>query len=171
MAETYDAIIIGGGVMGASIISNLATIGMTKTVLLEKSTIGAGSTGRSSGAIRMHYSTAVNASLAHESLKVFTNFSDIVGGDAGFVKTGYMVFAPSEAEEGFRENISMQQTVGISTREIDQKQAAELAPAFDIAEDELIAWEEESGHADPSATALAYINHARAQGALSLIHI
>ena len=79
MAETYDAIIIGGGVMGASIISNLATIGMTKTVLLEKSTIGAGSTGRSSGAIRMHYSTAVNASLAHESLKVFTNFSDIVG--------------------------------------------------------------------------------------------
>ena len=165
MAETYDAIIIGGGVMGASIISNLATIGMTKTVLLEKSTIGAGSTGRSSGAIRMHYSTAVNASLAHESLKVFTNFSDIVGGDAGFVKTGYMVFAPSEAEEGFRENISMQQTVGISTREIDQKQAAELAPAFDLSEDELIAWEEESGHADPSATALAYINHARAQGA------
>ena len=165
MTETCDAIIIGGGVMGASIISNLATSGVTNTILLEKSTIGAGSTGRSSGAIRMHYSTKVNATLAHESLKVFTNFSDLVGGEVGFVKTGYMVFAPSEASQAFRENISMQQEVGISTREIDHKEAAELAPAFKIAETEHIAWEDDSGHADPSATALAYINHARANGA------
>jgi len=165
MTETCDAIIIGGGVMGASIISNLSSSGVTKTILLEKSTIGAGSTGRSSGAIRMHYSTKVNASLAHESLKVFANFSDLVGGDVGFVKTGYMVFAPSEASQVFRENISMQQDVGISTKEIDHKEAAELAPVFKISEGEHIAWEDDSGHADPSATALAYINHARANGA------
>ena len=113
----------------------------------------------------MHYSTKVNASLAHESLKVFTNFSDIVGGDVGFVKTGYMVFAPSKAAQAFRENISMQQAVGISTRVIDHKEATELAPVFKIAEGEHIAWEDDSGHADPSATALAYINHARANGA------
>ena len=113
----------------------------------------------------MHYSSQVNASLAHESLKVFANFSDLVGGDVGFVNTGYMVFAPPEATQGFRENISMQQSVGISTREIDHDEAAELAPAFKIAEGEQVAWEEDSGHADPSATALAYINHARACGA------
>ena len=71
MKTTCEAIVIGGGVMGASILSNLASAGVTNTILLEKSTIGAGSTGRSSGAIRMHYSTQVNASLAHESLKVF----------------------------------------------------------------------------------------------------
>ena len=113
----------------------------------------------------MHYSTKVNASLAHESLKVFTNFSDIVGGDVGFVKTGYMVFAPSKAAQAFHENISMQQAVGISTRVIDHKEATELAPVFKIAEGEHIAWEDDSGHADPSATALAYINHAWANGA------
>jgi len=165
MKTTCEAIVIGGGVMGASILSNLAAAGVTNTILLEKSTIGAGSTGRSSGAIRMHYSTQVNASLAHESLKVFANFSDLIGGDVGFVNTGYMVFAPSEATQGFRENISMQQSVGISTREIDHDEAAELAPAFKIAEGEQVAWEKDSGHADPSATALAYINHARACGA------
>jgi len=103
--------------------------------------------------------------LAHESLKVFANFSDLIGGDVGFVNTGYMVFAPSEATQGFRENISMQQSVGISTREIDHDEAAELAPAFKIAEGEQVAWEKDSGHADPSATALAYINHARSCGA------
>ena len=165
MKTTCEAIVIGGGVMGASILSNLAAAGVTNTILLEKSTIGAGSTGRSSGAIRMHYSTQVNASLAHESLKVFANFSDLVGGDVGFVNTGYMVFAPPEATQGFRENISMQQSVGISTREIDHDEAAELAPAFKIVEGEQVAWEKDSGHADPSATALAYINHARACGA------
>ena len=165
MKTTCEAIVIGGGVMGASILSNLAAAGVTNTILLEKSTIGAGSTGRSSGAIRMHYSTQVNASLAHESLKVFANFSDLVGGDVGFVNTGYMVFAPPEATQGFRENISMQQSVGISTREIDHDEAAELAPAFKIVEGEQVAWEKDSGHADPSATALVYINHARACGA------
>ena len=66
--ETADVVIIGGGVMGCSIACNLALTanshGLRRIVLLERDTLGSGSTGRSSGAIRMHYSTAVNAELA-----------------------------------------------------------------------------------------------------------
>ena len=71
MTLTTEAVIIGGGVMGASILYYLASRGVRSPILLERKTLGSGSTGRSSGAIRMHYSTEVNARLAWESLKIF----------------------------------------------------------------------------------------------------
>ena len=83
--ETADVVIIGGGVMGCSIACNLAMTadrhGLRRIVVLERDTLGSGSTGRSSGAIRMHYSTAVNAELAWRSLQIFRNFDEIIGGD------------------------------------------------------------------------------------------
>ena len=74
MTSTTEAVIIGGGVMGTSILYYLALRGVRSPVLLERDTLGSGSTGRSSGAIRMHYSTEVNARLAWESLKIFKDW-------------------------------------------------------------------------------------------------
>ncbi len=167
MAIATEAVVIGGGVMGASILYNLASRGVQGPVLLERDTLGSGSTGRSSGAIRMHYSTEVNARLAWESLRVFQNWQDIVGGDGepGFVRTGYMVFAPDSEADGFHHNISMQRRVGIDTRIVSYMEARELAPAFHFGEDEHFAWEDQSGHGDASGTALAYVTRARELGA------
>ena len=167
MTVTSEAVIIGGGVMGASILYSLAAGGVRSPVLLERDTLGSGSTGRSSGAIRMHYSTEVNARLAWESLAVFRNWGDAVGGDGdpGFVETGYMVFAPEHEAAGFFQNIEMQRRVGIDTRIVDWVEARELAPAFHLGEDERFAWEAQSGHGDPSGTALAFVSRARELGA------
>ena len=166
MAVTTDAVIIGGGVMGTSILYNLAARGLRSSVLLERDTLGSGSTGRSSGAVRMHYSTTVNAHLAWESLKIFRNWDDAVGGgDCGFVHTGYMVFVPEESHEGLKHNIALQQAVGIETEIISREEAQELAPAFEYADGESYAWEPQSGHADPSGTAMAYAARSREMGA------
>ena len=167
MSKTANAVVIGGGVMGASILYNLAARGVSDAVLLERDTLGSGSTGRSSGAIRMHYSTEVNARLAWESLHVFRNWKDAIGGDGdpGFVETGYMVIAPDREADGFRHNIAMQQEVGIDTRVVNWQEARELAPDFHLGDDEHFAWESLSGHGDPSGTALAYTMRARELGA------
>ena len=85
MKSKADVVIIGGGVMGCSILFNLARRGVTDTVLVEKESLGAGSTGRSSGIVRMHYSSEVNARLAMTSLETIRDFDQIVGGDSGFV--------------------------------------------------------------------------------------
>ena len=152
--------------MGTSILYNLASRGVKAPVLLERDTLGSGSTGRSSGAVRMHYSTTANADLAWQSLKVFQDFDEIVGGgDVGFVKTGYMVFVPEDAVSGLEHNIAIQQAVGIDTRIISREEAHELAPMFQFNDGEAFAWEPESGHADPSGTALAYATRARELGA------
>ena len=165
MAETADAVVIGGGVMGCSILYHLAARGMTDALLLEREALGSGSTGRSSGAVRMHYSTEVHARMAWHSVQVFRHFDNIVGGECGYTNTGYLVFSNEDAVDGFRANIALQQSVGIDTREISREDAAELAPAFHLDDCAGIAYEPLSGHADPSGAALAYAARARELGA------
>ena len=91
MQQSADVVIIGGGVMGCSMLYNLAKLGVTNSVLVEQDVLGSGSTGRSQAICRMHYSNPVTASMAWESLKYFSNFGEMVGGTSGFVKTGYLV--------------------------------------------------------------------------------
>jgi glycine/D-amino acid oxidase-like deaminating enzyme len=55
MLQTADAVIIGAGVMGTSTAFQLTQRGMTRIVVLEKSTVAAGSSGKSSALVRMHY--------------------------------------------------------------------------------------------------------------------
>ena len=166
--ETADAVIIGGGVMGCSIACNLALAagahGLRRIILLERDTLGSGSTGRSSAAIRMHYSTAVNAEMAWRSLHIFRNFADLIGGDCGYTQTGYLVFAGPDDLDAFRRNIATQQSVGIQTDIISPADAAALAPGFAVDDAAAIAYEPYSGHADASGTAYAYATRARREG-------
>ena len=166
--ETADAVIIGGGIMGCSIACNLALTaarhGIRRITLLERDTLGSGSTGRSSAAIRMHYSTAVNAALAWRSLHIFRNFAEIIGGDCGYTQTGYLVFAGPDDLDAFRRNLAIQQSVGIDTDLISPADASRLAPGFRVDDAAAIAYEPLSGHADASAAAYAYATRARAAG-------
>ena len=168
MTDTADAVIIGGGVMGCSIACNLALTaadhGIRRILVLERDTLGSGSTGRSSAAIRMHYSTVVNAEMAWRSLQIFRNFGDIIGGECGYTRTGYLVFAGADEVDAFRGNVAMQQSVGVITDIISKTDAADLAPGFAVDDAAGIAYEPYSGHADASGTALAYAARARAEG-------
>ena len=62
MSNTADVLIIGGGVQGASLAFHLARRGV-KVIVLEKTFVAAGATGRSSGLVRMHYDTEAASRL------------------------------------------------------------------------------------------------------------
>ena len=151
MAITTEAVIIGGGVMAASILYNMASMGVVGAGAARTRHAGLRLEGRSSGAIRMHYSTEINARRPGKVLEFSGTGPDVVGGggDPGFVRTGYMVFAPEHEVEGFRHNIEMQQRIGIDTRVVGWIEARELAPAFHLGESEQFAWEDPSGHGRP----------------------
>ena len=165
MRRTADVVIIGGGVMGCSILYHLAQLGTTNALLLEKDVLGSGSTGRSQAICRMHYSNPVTASMAWKSLKVFQNFGDAVGGSSGFVRTGYLVIVESIERPGLERNVAMQQELNINTGLINRAELRELAPMITVAEDEALAWEPESGYADPYLVTTSYAARAREQGA------
>src|SRR2546428_14053911 len=84
MERTADAIIIGAGVMGTSTAFQLIQRGVKRVVVLEKSTVAAGSSGKSSDLVRMHYTFLPELRLALASLARFQEWSERVGGRWGF---------------------------------------------------------------------------------------
>ena len=155
--------------MGCSILFHLARRGVTNTLLVEKESLGAGSTGRSSGIVRMHYSSEVNARIAFASLETIRDFQEIVGSDSGFVNSGAMFIAPPDAREDFQQNIAMQQSLGIDTRVLDAKQASEVAPHLEFDESDTICFEPQSGYADPPSVGQGFASAARGMGAEVLL--
>ena len=165
MKSTADVVMIGGGVIGASILFNLGRLGVTDTLLLEKDVRGSGSTGRSQAICRMHYSNPVTATMAWESLGIFTNFDEAVGGESGFVETGYLVVVGQEDGAGLAHNVAMQYGLGIDTMRVTAKDLEEIAPMVSVTEGEFMAWEPQSGYADTYMVTTSYAKRAREMGA------
>ena len=165
MKSTADVVMIGGGVIGASILFNLGRLGVTDTLLLEKDVLGSGSTGRSQAICRMHYSNPVPATMAWESLGIFTNFDEAVGGESGFVETGYLVVVGQEDGAGLAHNVAMQYGLGIDTMRVTAKDLEEIAPMVSVTEGEFMAWEPQSGYADTYMVTTSYAKRAREMGA------
>ena len=165
MQESADIVIIGGGVMGCSILYHLAALGAARPLLLERGVLGGGSTGRSQAICRMHYSNPITASLAWDSLQVYADFDRQVGGSAGFVKTGYLVAVEEIDRPGLELNIAMQQELGINTALITAADLRELAPMLQAYAGEGLAWEPDSGYADPYLVTTSYAARARERGA------
>src|SRR5659263_370788 len=116
MIETADVIVVGAGVQGASLAFHLARRG-ARVLVLERETVAAGATGRSSGFVRMHYDLESDARLAWASFPYFRAWQDMVGaGDCGFVRTGFIQLMPETLAAHLRANVEMQQGIGITTR-------------------------------------------------------
>ena len=77
--NTADIVILGAGVMGASIAFHLAKRKAGKIVVIDKGHVGQGGSGRSSALIRMHYSYPPEVQLALVSLRMFEHWRDEVG--------------------------------------------------------------------------------------------
>ena len=167
MNTVTDAVVIGGGLMGTSILYNLVSRGVETPVLLERSTLGSGSTGRSSGVVHLFTDPELpRAKLTQISLKIYRNFEETLGiADPGFVNTGFLIMNPYSDEAEVKEHVGKQQRLGVSTSMISVEEAQILAPDFALREDEVFIWEPDAGYGDPSGVALAYSKGARELGA------
>ena len=164
MKKTFDEIIIGGGIHGASTAFHLSQRGM-KPLVIEKDTLAAHATGRSSGLVRMHYDLETDSRLAWESFKVFINWAAVVGGHCGFTRTGFICIVKPEFSEQLKANVSMHQQIGIPALVIRGDDVRRLGPYFATEDIEIAAYEPESGYADPGASTTALMDAARRQGA------
>jgi len=81
---TADVVIIGAGVNGLSTAFRLAQRGAGRIVVVERTHIAGGASGKSGALVRMHYSNAPESELAQKSLLVFQEWAAIVGGDCGW---------------------------------------------------------------------------------------
>jgi len=163
MNQTYDAIVIGAGVMGASIACNLSQRGL-KVLILERQSIAVGATGASSGLVRMHYDIEVDSALAWQSFHFFRNWRERIGGECGFKRTGFLQIVAPEKNDQLRGNVEMQKRVGILTDVVTAAEVKKIAPMFRTEDFELAAYEPESGYADPVLTTNSFLENAKARG-------
>jgi len=163
--DTADVVVIGGGSTGTSIAWQLARLGAGRILLLEKKSLASGATGRSSAIIRMHYTHEVLVKMALRARGIFERFDQIVGGDSGFRRTGFIALIEARDVDALKKNVAMQRSVGVDARVLMPDDLKKLEPRFElIPEDGAAAWEPDSGHADPHSTANAYADAARRLG-------
>ena len=165
MTETADVLIIGGGVMGASIAYQLAKQHAGRIVLLERQALGNGTTGRSGAIVRQHYSNEFTIRMAKASLAVFQHFDDLVGGDCGFITTGMLVMVDEQGAEALRANVAMQQDQGVNTKLINAEEISQVAAEYNGEGVALACYEPDTGVADPMATTHCFAKRARDYGA------
>src|SRR6202158_4379193 len=138
--QTAEVIVVGGGVMGASIAWALSSRRVGRVVVLEKSFLGAGSSGKSGAIIRQHYSNVLTAGMAQKSLRVFENFDDVVGGPPVFTRTGMVLVVTERDRAGLEANLVMQRGLGIDARLVSAEELTEIDPNVQLKDGELGAY-------------------------------
>lgn len=146
-----DVVIVGGGVMGLSIAVHLVETG-ARPLVLERSHLGAGSTGKSGAILRQHYSLELTAAMARDSLEEYREFEARMGGGAGFVATGVALIVGSEDRGGLETNLEMQRSLGIRTEQLDGLALREALRGAVADEFSVACFEPDAGYADPIAT-------------------
>ncbi|WP_347469426.1 NAD(P)/FAD-dependent oxidoreductase [Burkholderia stagnalis] len=164
----YDFIVIGAGVIGASVAHHLASLGAGSVLVLERGMIGTGTTSQSSGLLRTHYSVRQNVELARASWWAFNNFAEYVGDDeasCGLVKCGYMICAPDgDKLEPLRASLDVQRAMGSEVETLDRQAAQARLPIARFDDAVLIGFEPEAGFADAYLVATSFAKSARRRG-------
>ncbi len=165
MKGTADVVVIGGGANGTSTAFQLTQLGARNVLVLERRHLAAGATGKSGALVRMHYTNEIESRLAVESLKIFRNFGDVVGGDCGFEGVGFVQLVGHAYAAALRRNVERQQKIGVNTRALGPAEVRDLLPGVTVDDVGAAAWEPDSGFADPVATTYAFAEAARRGGA------
>jgi sarcosine oxidase, subunit beta len=159
-----DVVIIGAGIEGTAAAWALSRRGITDVVVAERSTVGSGMTGKSSGIVRCHYGVSSLAAMATIGVEVFEKAEEVFGVDIGFRQTGYVVGVGEPDVDALRKSLAAQRAVGVQTEEVDRTEVARMWPFADLTPFAAFGWEARGGYGDPYRTAQAFAAAARAAG-------
>lgn len=167
LPRSADVVIIGGGVMGASIASHLVAGGQSDVVLLEASTLGSGSSAKPIGGFRAQFSDETNILLGlHSAVDYFHRFEERYGIDIGIDPCGYLFLITRDADVAAYERATeIQRSFGLDAGMIDPARVAELNPF--VPADAVIAGQYAplAGNAIPARILAGFIRHATTGGA------
>jgi sarcosine oxidase subunit beta len=122
--------VIGGGVIGVSTLYHLARAGCRDAVLLERDTLGSGSTSAAAGGFRAQFSDELNVRIAVECIRRFARFADEFGVDIGFRQPGYLFLLAAAHVAAFRESVALQRALGVPAELVDLDEALRRVPGI-----------------------------------------
>ena len=180
--RTFDAVVIGGGIIGLSAAYQIARRGMNRVAVLEKGPhVAAGSTGQSSAIVRQRYGNRELVELAYASLQMFQNWRErleLAESRCGFSPVG-VVWLPDESPVDCSHALSLFQKVGAVGEVVAADEIKRRYPSMNLCNRALarseephrcvdpqhVFWEPEGGYADPQGTTEDLLKAARRLGA------
>jgi len=130
--NNYDIAIIGGGIIGMATAYYLSSKNI-KLIVIERETIGSGSTSRCIGGIRQQFSTPSSIKIMKENLKLFSEMEEEFGFSVEFEQGGYLLLAHNEKLlEVFKNNVKIQQLEGVNVSLISAEEAKNIVPSLNV---------------------------------------
>ena len=166
MKSHAQVVVIGGGVVGCSVLFHLARAGWTDVVLLERDELTSGSTWHAAGGMHTINGDPNVAKLQKYTIELYKEIEELSGQATGVHITGGVLLAATEARmDWLRGVVAKGRYLGLDLEEISAKEAAELMPLIDPKQFVGAVRNSEDGHLDPSGVTHAYAKAARKLGA------
>ena len=165
LPSSTAVVVIGGGIMGTSAAYHLAASGVEVT-LLERDTIGSGSTGKSAGGFRAQFSDELNVMMAVENIRRLERFESEFGTGIDLKQCGYLFLLRESEVDAFRGAVALQRSLGVPSELITAEAALDMAPGIhihDVAAATFCPWD---GSCTPESVALGYARAASRRGAV-----
>ena len=166
MRTHAQAVVIGGGVIGCSILYHLAKHGWTDVILLERDELTSGSTWHAAANIHgLHDSTNISR-LQHYTMGLYKELEAETGQGCGVFQPGSLYLAQTEdREHQLRLQEAKARRYGMNFHEVSRDEAERLHPLVDYDGIRCIMYEPDGGNVDPSGVTNAYAAGARKLGA------
>jgi 4-methylaminobutanoate oxidase (formaldehyde-forming) len=166
MVERARAVVIGGGVIGCSILYHLAKQGWTDSVLVEQYQLTHGSTWHSAGLVGQLRSSISLTRMMQYSVGLYAELEALTGNDPGWHQLGGLRLASSEPRhEELRRQASWAKTFGLPMEIVSAREAQELFPPMSTDGVVAAAFIPDDGYLDPSQLTFSLAAAARTLGA------
>ena len=166
MKNSARVVVIGGGVVGASVLYHLTRIGWGDALLLEKSELTSGSTWHAAGGMHTFNGEANISRLQKYTIDLYRELEALTGQSCGLHANGGLMLAATPGElDSLKLICSRARYLGMETAMISLSEAQQLNPLIDPQYFIGALWRADGGHCDPSGTTQAYVKAARQLGA------
>ncbi len=166
MKSHAQVVVIGGGVVGCSVLFHLARAGWTDVVLLERDELTSGSTWHAAGGMHTINGDPNVAKLQKYTIELYKEIEELSGQATGVHITGGVLLAATEARmDWLRGVVAKGRYLGLDLEEISAEEAHRLMPLLDPKQFVGAVRNSEDGHLDPSGVTHAYAKAARKLGA------
>ncbi len=161
---TYDVVVVGAGITGASTAYHLKKRGVGRVLLVDREVPAAGGTGKSAAIMRQHYSNPLLVRLSKASIGMLSALPQEIGRSGGYVRDGYYFILNEKMMAGAKANVAMQHDVGVDTRFLASGEIESLCPWLNRDGVAAVIHEPDGGYADPVQSTEAYVHGFSALG-------
>ena len=166
MKTHYQVIVIGGGVVGCSVLYHLAKLGAKDVALLERRELTAGSSWHAAGGFHTINADPYIAELQAYTIGLYKELEEVSGQPVGAHRVGGINLASSPARRDYlKQTLSVAKTLGLELHALTMAEVKEMVPIMDTEGALFATYDPLDGYLDPSQTTHAYAKAARVKGA------